>query len=140
PRVGIHAHGHGLPRHDGRHAGIVPGLLVHAMARVAPGGGEGEEEGLAEKAGAGEGFFSPFDPLDGHQRNSPEMTATARSRAAGARAQGRSAPPARGATLSASPAARTARAPSPPPPARARASRPRRSPDTRACGTARRSR
>ena len=46
PRVGVHAHGNDGARHGGRHGGMLPCLLVHSMAGMAPPRGEREQTGL----------------------------------------------------------------------------------------------
>src|SRR5262249_12348128 len=63
-RIGIDSHRHRALL-DGRgDTGIVPGLVVHAMTRVAPARREREQQRLASRAGARERVAAPLEPTD----------------------------------------------------------------------------
>ena len=64
--IGVHAHGERRALHRRGHARVVPGLLVHPMASMAPARREREQHGLAESPGTRKRLIPPRAPLDRH--------------------------------------------------------------------------
>ena len=71
PRIGIDLHRHGDPLHQRGDTGIVPGVLVHPVARVTPSRRQHQERRLRLAPRPLEGSFAPRLPANGHARAGP---------------------------------------------------------------------